>query len=260
MNTAHKVEEFLKNGYSVFNDIIAEKDLKVLRLSLEKSSKEYDNLRKNSGVVNSSDGTLHHPILFSKDFLKLLDCDKMHVFLNKIFRGNYTLNTYGAVINRPNLETYVHSIHRDTRFFAGEYTLFTNVLFAVDDFTHENGATAFLFGSQNSNLMPDEKTFNRDSDRLCLKAGEMCVFNSNIWHRAMINKSVMTRRAITMTFARPWIKPQFDFTKSFSKERDKFSDNVRQSLGFNSRTPSTIEEWLLPASKRFYLGSQDDTY
>ena len=256
----NKVEEYLKKGYAVLEDIIVAEDLEVLRSSLEESSKKYDNLRKKSGLPNYNDGTLHHPILFSRDFFQLLDCDQMHGLLRKIFRGNYTLNTFGAVINRPNIEAYVHSIHRDTRFFAGDYTLFANVLFAVDDFTHENGATAFLFGSQNSNSAPDEESFNNASERLCLEAGQMCVFNSNIWHRAMVNNSAMTRRAITMTFARPWIKPQFDFTKKFYKERNRFSDNVRQSLGFNSRTPSTIEEWLLPASKRFYLGSQDDTY
>jgi hypothetical protein len=50
----------------------------------------------------------------------------------------------------------------------------------------------------------------------------------------------------------------FDYTKGVKYELDfDFSDDMKQLLGFDSRVPSSLHEWYLPADKRFYKKNQD---
>ena len=154
--------------------------------------------------------------------------------------------------------SYVANIHRDIRFFSGDFPLMLNMLIMVDDFNLDNGATYLLPKSHLTDEKPTEKIFYENSDRIIGGRGDILCFNSNLWHAAGVNKTNEERRALTITFTKPFMKQQFDYSRAIGyKNIEKLSDKLKQLLGYYSRTPSNLNEWYQKPEKRFYRPGQD---
>ena len=244
------------DGLQVFPNSFNQEELKVMTVKLDDTLQKYEDIKEKKKVNLGLKGIIHHPLLFDDYFVYLLSLTNIREYIKNWFRGRFILNTYGGIINSDESGEYVHQIHSDTRFYAGEYRLFLNLLIAIDNFTVENGATKILI-KRGLPKKPDEQYFNEHATDLLLNAGDIVLFDSNLWHRAGQNITKHPRRCLTMTFARPWIKPQFDYIATSSINPNNLEPFIQQILGFNSRTPSSIENWFLPEEERFYKKDQD---
>jgi len=92
------------------------------------------------------------------------------------------------------------------------------MLIMLDDFTLENGATYLLAKSHLKDEKPTEAMFYEKSDRVVGKKGDVLFFNSNLWHAAGINTTNQERRAITITFTKPFMKQQLDYSRAIGYE------------------------------------------
>jgi ectoine hydroxylase-related dioxygenase (phytanoyl-CoA dioxygenase family) len=132
-----------------------------------------------------------------------------------------------------------------------------NMLVMVDDFTLENGATYLLSGSHLKDEKPSERNFYDRAERAIGKAGSILMFDSLLWHAAGINRTSAERRALTLAFTRPFQKQQMDYPRVLGyKAMDSFDEDLKQILGYNSRVPTSLDEWYQPPAKRFYRPGQ----
>lgn len=250
-----------KEGWCKINGVLHESDLEQVRNGLEDAYEICRNIQMKNGMDTNTDGTVHHLLAVkNKVFLSLLDClidEEMYTLLNQYFQGEFILNSYGGVINMKNKPSYVANIHRDVRFFSSENDFMINVLFLIDDFKIENGATYLLSGSHKVSNKPEDKAFYENSVRAIGKAGDMILFNSKLWHAAGLNESGENRRAITITLTKPFFKQQLDYCRLLGVEQiEGMEEKMKQLLGYNSRTPSSLDEWYQPIEKRFYKSNQ----
>ncbi|MFN5993306.1 MAG: phytanoyl-CoA dioxygenase, partial [Betaproteobacteria bacterium] len=82
-------------------------------------------------------------------------------------------------------------------------------------------------------------------------------FDSNLWHAGGDNNTDKPRRSVTPMFCKPFIKPQFDYPRALGYDKgDSFSAYLKQVLGYNSRIPSTLDEWYQPPEHRMYKSDQ----
>ena len=163
----------------------------------------------------------------------------------------------GAVDNRPHQDRYVASVHRDVRTYTGDTRLMMQLLVMLDDFTVENGATWMLSGSHHHEHRLDDDEFFCKAERICGRAGHLLVFDSRCWHAAGVNVTEQRRRALTLTFTRPFVKPQLDYCRLLGYDYCAgLPEPIRQLLGYYARVPATIDEWYQPAESRFYRSSQ----
>ena len=210
-----------------------------------------------NGVGEGTDGTVHHLPLAGGSFLEFLDRRYCGDVLDAFFGGPYVLNTFGGVLNLPRDLSYVGRVHRDLRTFSGDMPLMAQLLVMLDDFTAENGATYLLGGSHRLAEKPSDEVFFRDAIRTIAPAGSIVVFNSNLWHAAGPNQSTGQRRALTIAFTKPFIKPQLDYPRALGYERaEALSPVLRQVLGYNARVPTSLDEWYQPPDKRLYQRNQ----
>ncbi len=210
-----------------------------------------------NGIGEVMSGTCHHLLGDHNSMETMLANWPLDGLVKHYFGGNYILNSFGAFINQPNDTAYVSRIHRDVRTYAGEFRLLLNVLIMLDDFTLENGATYILSGSHHVATKPPEELFYANATRAVGKAGDAIVFDSNIWHAAGENKSTAIRRGLTLTFSRPFFKQQLDYPRLLGQAYgEQITPQLRQLLGYNARTPSTIDEYYQPVPKRFYQPDQ----
>lgn len=249
-------------GYTIIKSFFSDEFCCEINKSIEESYILYRKIQIENQVDNKIDGTVHHLLatndnIFLDLLYKLTERD-IYTLIKEYFNGNFILNSYGGVKNIKSLPSYVSNIHRDIRFFSPEFPLMLNLLIMLDDFTIDNGATYLLPGSHLIKEKPINEIFYEKSHRAIGKRGDLLIFNSNLWHAAGINYTDLERRAITLTFTKPFMKQQFDYSRLLGYDRiEKLNLEIQQILGFFSRTPCSLNEWYQKPENRFYRSNQD---
>jgi hypothetical protein len=244
-------------GWVLIPEILEEKVKNCLANAIKRAYTVNRKIQVANGVSQGNDGSVHHLPLIDEVFIEFLENHFCNEILEEFFGGPYILNTFGGVLNLPNNLSYVGAIHRDQRTFSGELPLMGQLLVMLDDFTLDNGATYFLDGSHRMPEKPEEQNFFATASRAVGRAGSIVLFNSNIWHAAGVNYSDTPRRALTLAFSKPFIKQQLDYPRALGYERaSKLSPNLLQMLGYNSRVPTSLDEWYQPLELRFYKRNQ----
>lgn len=123
----------------------------------------------------------------------------------------------------------------------------------LDDFTVENGGTLLLPYSHLNPEKPSKKFWEENYKQMTGKAGDIIMWNSNIFHTSGINKTSQMRKGLPITFSLPYYKQLLDYPRAIGYERqNEFSKKAQQVLGYNSRVPSSVSEWYSSPNKRTY--------
>jgi hypothetical protein len=246
-----------EDGWVHFKYVVDPDLVNALIEDLERAYIELRILQSKNGITHKIEGALHHLLCFKGSFLDFLEQGILNSEILDYFQGPFIINSYGGVKNLKNNVSYVGNIHRDIRNFTGDINLMLNMLVMLDDFTEENGATYLLPGSHRSSEKPSEETFYKSAVRTVGKSGDIILFNSNLWHAAGVNTTDQQRRALTLTFTKPFLKQQLDYPRALGYEAESsLSDRLQQLIGYNSRIPCTLDEWYQPADKRLYKSNQ----
>lgn len=256
-STAEFLDEMRTKGWSQFDAVVPPDQLAALRAAVDEACARCGEMQLSKGLPNT-EGTAHHVLAFEGPFMDFLTRYDLDAQIEAFFQSKYILNSFGAVVTRKEASSYAMNPHRDVRTFTGEFKLILNLLLMLDDFTLENGATHLLTGSHAHPERPSTEAFLRDAHRLTGKAGTICLFDSNLWHAAGQNRTEAPRRAITLTFSKGLVKPQFDYIRFFGEARvAEMEPRLRQMLGWDARVPTSLDEWYQPPETRFYKPGQD---
>lgn len=94
-----------------------------------------------------------------------------------------------------------------------------NSMFCLDDFTVENGATRVVPGSHKRIFSKAvAEAAEHEAVQLTAPAGSLISFNGALWHAGTRNQTDRYRRAIHAAYGRAWVKPQWDYDRSFTPE------------------------------------------
>ncbi len=109
-----------------------------------------------------------------------------------------------------------------------------NIMWMLDDFTEENGATRIVPGSHLHGRQPDhERDMNVATTAATGPAGSAMVFDGRLWHGTGANVSGDQRKGLLTTFCGPQYRPQENFTVGTRPEvRDQASRDLLELLGF----------------------------
>ena len=244
-------------GWVVVAQVIDAPLIARLCRELDHATENCRRIRERNGLAADADGTAHHLVGQGESFLELLSRKPLDAALRRYFAGPYILNSLGGVTNRREQKSYVGKIHRDLRTFSAPLHLMVNMLVMLDDFTEQNGATWLGSGTHRSPEAPDPARYFSTAERALGRAGDVLLFDSNLWHAAGENTTDQPRRAITPTFTKPFMKQQFDYPRAIGDAAGQsLPEDLRQILGFNSRVPATLDEWYQPPERRFYQAGQ----
>lgn len=257
-HTDRAKEALQMQGYALFERAIDAELLDPLRTDLECLYRKRRTVQKRNGIAQGMSGTCHHLLGENSAMDRLMASLPLHDVIRWFFAGPYILNSFGGVLNDPAREDgYIAAIHRDVRTHSSEFKLMLNMLIMLDEFTTGNGATYLLPGSQNTAEKPNEKSFFAKADRARGMAGDIVLFDSRLWHAAGENRSAAPRRALTLTFSRPFMKPQLDYPRYLGDAYGaSLPPAVRQVLGYEARVPETIDEFYQPPLRRAYKADQ----
>lgn len=105
------------------------------------------------------------------------------------------------------------SLHRDMP-FVPETPLSINVVWMLDDFTEENGATRVVPGSHRRPEGPERDRVYPDEVLAVAPAGTLLLFDTMTWHGGGPNRTDRLRRGIHVHYCRSWVRPQRDHPRS----------------------------------------------
>lgn len=244
-------------GYSVIRNYYSIDFCNELKIALEKEV-------ENHVPFDNSERSLldryhmHDLLIKNVIFGKTLEDKRLQIFIAPILGDNWIMYAYTSSSLPPNGFNYGSRIHVDCPRFIPNYPTNLGVIWALDDFTLENGATHVLPGSHNTDQIPSENHFRQNSVRLICNKGDLIIFNARLWHAAGVNQTDTFRHALTMNVCRPFMKQRMDWVRFIPTSiSDQLNNQARRIIGFDTRLPTNLEEFFLPENQRLYKSNQE---
>lgn len=202
-------------------------------------------------------GMVHNCVARGEEMAVLLDNEQMGLYINTCFSDTCIVYAYQSSSLPPNGGNYGSRVHVDCPRFIPGYDTNMGVIFALNDFTMENGATYYMPGSHKLEKLPSDEQFYAEAKRACCEAGDMIILKTRLVHAAGINKTDTIRHALTINFCRSYMRQRFDLPRLLSKNTiNRLGVQGRRLIGMNVRVPTTLDQFYLPEGQRLYKPNQ----
>ena len=184
-------------------------------------------------------------------FERLVEHPRVLAVTDELLLPNFLLTASQAISIAPG-ET-PQPAHTDDSFYTmprPRPAISVSTMWAIDDFTEENGATQVIAGSHH--WSDDELVNMYDGDdsitlapeyrsqlrSLVMPAGSCAVFAGTLVHRGGENRSHAVRTAISNQYCEPWARTQENLFLSVPKKRVRgMSSRLQSMLGYSVHPP-----------------------
>jgi ectoine hydroxylase-related dioxygenase (phytanoyl-CoA dioxygenase family) len=167
---------------------------------------------------------------------RIADHPRVLALLDRLLLPNYLLSMLQVINILPGEQAQL--LHTDDVFYPlprPRAALGAATIWAIDDFTADNGATDIIPGSHLWAQQTPEETERRP---VVMKAGSCVFFLSTLWHGGGANRSAAPRLAVTAQYCEPWLRPQEAFTLSIARDTARaVSEDIRRMLGYSIHPP-----------------------
>lgn len=167
---------------------------------------------------------------------RIADHPRVLALLDRLFLPNYLLSMLQVINILPGEQAQMP--HTDDGFYPlprPRAALGAATIWAIDDFTADNGATEIIPGSHLwGHRMPEES----EREPVVMKAGSCVFFVGTLWHGGGANRTQSSRLAVTAQYCEPWLRPQEAFTLSTTRDTVRaVSEDIRRMLGYSIHPP-----------------------
>ncbi|MGB8224588.1 MAG: phytanoyl-CoA dioxygenase family protein [Polyangiales bacterium] len=236
-------------GYVILEGLLSAAELKKVREDLARL------LDRGPWGRNDFEGTRTQRIYTlvgrGKTFERLVEHPTILSIADELLLPNYLLTASQAIAISPGESP--QPAHTDDSFYTiprPRPAISVSTIWAIDDFTEDNGATEVIPGSHR---WGDEQLVNmyEGDDAITLApqyrpllrplrmpAGACAVFAGTLVHRGGQNRSQGVRTAISNQYCEPWARQQENFFLAIPKEKAAtMSPRVQSLLGYSVHPP-----------------------
>jgi ectoine hydroxylase-related dioxygenase (phytanoyl-CoA dioxygenase family) len=254
-------DELASEGFTILRNRISTNWLDLLSDAVDNAFIEHQQTQSTNKNEIKSYGVALHVLLSNPVFIDFLEHLQNNKFFDELkdsyFGSPCILNSFSALDNLPT-PNFSSMVHRDLRFYSGDFPIMINCLVMVDDFTIENGGTYLLPKSHLDERKVTDEEFFANAVQATGKRGDILIFNANVWHSSAKNTTNGHRRALPITISKSFMKQLLDYPRAIGYDKmESFSYELQQLLGYHSRVPASLNEWYQPEENRFYKKDQD---
>lgn len=180
---------------------------------------------------------LYNVLAKTRVFDDLVDHPRLLALLDHMFEPNYLLSQAQAININPGEDA--QALHFDDSFYKiprPRPALAASVIWSIDAFTAENGATAIVPRSHTW----DAQTFPTPDQTIpcVMPEGSMVVFLGTFWHGGGANRSNRPRLAFTNQYCAPWLRTQENFFLEVPKQIVReLRPTIQSLLGYSVYPP-----------------------
>lgn len=247
-NVAHSevdlcAEELSLNGYTTLASDFSNEFLDTLSDRFSRAHGGYVARFSSYGFENDVIRVLPY---FDEIFFQVMFNTKLHQLLERLLGTYYIVNQVNGLINPAGSDSYSQSPwHRDLPFrhLTMSRPIAINALFALDDFTIENGCTFVIPGSHKVEKFPSNLLVERCENPVVVKAGTFICLDCMTYHRGGRNMSRSNRRAINHVFTIPAWRQQLHLPSVFGSSV-KMSEAEKKILGYGLEEFRSHDDWF----------------
>jgi ectoine hydroxylase-related dioxygenase (phytanoyl-CoA dioxygenase family) len=249
MNFSKYINELETNGFVLVPGLLDKNECSTYINELEEIYSKFnglysDNKNKTQGLHDKNlEKTVYNLHNKSSIWMDLFDHEIIHQVIGpQLQEGSYQnsepfyLNNTSA--RTPLLGNVGQQIHVDSNLPGVNYAMMINALWYFEDSNAQNGATVVIPGTHT------RREFAKDGHRydeeivIEAKAGDLLIFNGNLWHGGGPCTKKGTRWAGIFGYARWFIKPSFDMCRNTPEYiYDTWTEQQKRLMGFDLTPP-----------------------
>jgi len=221
-----------RDGYVVLPDLLTPAQLDEIR----KAVTPLLNLHGRNGFEGRSTQRIYSVLNKTAACDVIVDHPRVLALLDRMFLPNYLLSMLQVINILPGEQAQM--LHTDDGFYPlprPRAALGAATIWAIDDFTADNGATDVVPGSDR---WGDQLPGAAERKPVVMSAGSCVFFPGTLWHGGGANRTPNPRLAVTAQYCEPWLRPQEAFTLSMTKDTvRRVSEDIRRMLGYSIHPP-----------------------
>lgn len=189
---------------------------------------------------------------YAPAFMGVAFNERLAQLLARMLGGYYIINQVNGLINRANKSKYGQaSFHRDLPYqhFVSSRPLAINALFALDDFTAENGATRVIPASHHREDFPSDDTVRRRQVQVTVPRGTFIILDCMLYHAGSTNHTDRNRRGVNHVFTIPMLRQQLHLP-SVLADFAGLSADQKKILGFGLDEYRSVDAWFGARAKK----------
>ncbi|WP_436499463.1 phytanoyl-CoA dioxygenase family protein [Actinokineospora sp. HUAS TT18] len=223
-----------QDGYLILTDLLSSEECADLRTELSPLLGQYGR----NAFEGHNTQRIYSLLDKTRAVDRLVEHPRVLALLDRLLLPNYLLSQLQIINIRPGEEAQL--LHPDDGIYPitrPRPDLSVATVWAIDEFTEDNGATVLIPGSHR---WPEGRTPQEGDPRrtAVMPAGSCVLFVGTLWHGGGANRSTSSRMAATAQYCQPWLRTQEAFTLSVGKDVVReVSEDIRRMLGYSIHPP-----------------------
>lgn len=243
------VEEVQLLGFSSIRSGYSAQEIDEIKKICQTTALHYKEKYKDFKPEMTGEANNHRaPLLEDLTFLRVAQNKQILEVVSRLIVGGFFLNQQNLVINPPSSKHYNQlKFHRDLPYqhYVSTRPIAINALFAVDDFTLENGATIVIPASHRVEEFSSDGVIESQSKQIQVKAGSFLILDCMTFHAAGFNMSKSERIGINHVYSTLMLRPQIDWDRAIVGDlRKKLNLEQMKLLGINHPIAGSVREFL----------------
>lgn len=212
MASSEQLDEWLasfeRDGYVVLPEIIAKPQVIALTEALLRVEAEHSFGYAKTSFEGLKTVRINNLLVHDEVFWTVPLQPDVLALSERLLDRELLLSSLCSLTLGPGQET--QPLHEDTQQIPlprPRAPLAVNAIWALSDFTEENGATHIVPGSHKQ---PSAPPYGADIDTVqaTMKAGSIMLFDSALWHKGGANTTSMRRYALSCYYCAGWLRQQ----------------------------------------------------
>src|SRR6266446_5345858 len=211
-------------GFAIVEEVLSDSFIQITREAMYRAREAMVGDVGEERLLRAGEsGVLRLMMKYDSHFLKFLEIPELLTIIDNTVSDTAIMHLQNGFILPPSPKgmtpgIFQHRFHQDFPRFLNGYVASINIMFAIDEFSTENGATLIVPGTHQKTAVPDQDYLQANAIAIECPAGSMFVFDSTLWHAAGTNTSGKDRMAINHQFTRSYIKQQIGYVRALGEE------------------------------------------
>ncbi|KAH8688827.1 hypothetical protein BGW36DRAFT_309502 [Talaromyces proteolyticus] len=234
--TRADIEAVLKDGFVVLDGLLTEEDIKSFREEIDHMTGEHPKFGRHM-FEGRETIRIYSLLNKTRKFDKCCLFDRVLALNDYFLMKGYCLSATSSIqINPGEKPQMLHHDDGYTYLPRPRPPMGSAIMIAIDDFTENNGATCMVPGSH----LWDSK--RRPTLEECVptvgKAGSVVFFLGTTWHCGGPNTSDKPRRAVTVQYCQPYIRPAENHFLAVDPRRlPEIPEDIVRMMGYGLHKP-----------------------
>ena len=234
LELAGHLERMKRDGYTIVEDVLDPAEIAALRddvwrletaLATRPASNVFEGVRTTRIYNLLAHGAVYHQVAVHDRVLPIVE--------GVLDRGCLVSSLSSIAIGPGEAAQPLHADDQLIPLPKPHVSIICNTMWALTDFTVENGATRFVPGSHRANRSPTPFGEPVETSAAEMPAGSVLVFDGSIWHGGGANQTTERRLGLAMNYCAGWMRQQENQQLGIPREvAQTFGPRLRKLVGY----------------------------